>query len=135
MLVAQDISSRAFFVSRWRADEVAKLWDQETTNSRKTRRKNEQTPDDILLSYESLALRWDLSVIVVRRRVRASNIPIIRISYSTVRVRLSDVLKFEAASVAQEPSEYQSSLTDSMHKILAARKAARAEGKAEVASK
>ena len=103
--------------------------------SRKTRRKNEQTPDDILLSYESLALRWDLSVIVVRRRVRASNIPIIRISYSTVRVRLSDVLKFEAASVAQEPSEYQSSLTDSMHKILAARKAARAEGKAEVASK
>jgi hypothetical protein len=89
---------------------------------RKTRRKNEQTADDILLSYESLALRWDLSVIVVRRRVRASNIPIIRISYSTVRVRLSDVLKFEAESVANEPSEYQTRLTDAMHTILRQRK-------------
>jgi hypothetical protein len=100
---------------------------------RKIRRKNEQTPDDILLSYESLALRWDLSVIVVRRRVRASNIPIIRISTSTVRVRLSDVLRFEAESVSNEPSAYQSSLTTAMHKILADRRAARAEGKAEKA--
>ena len=39
MLVAQDISSRAFFVSRWRADEVAKLWDQETTNVPKDEKK------------------------------------------------------------------------------------------------
>ena len=84
--------------------------------------KNAPPPDDLLLSYQSLALRWDSSVVVVRRRVRAAKIPIVRISYSTVRVRLSDVLKFEAASVSNEPSDYQKRLTDAMHAILRQRK-------------
>ena len=93
-----------------------------------TRKKTKSAPppDDLLLSYQSLALRWDSSVVVVRRRVRASNIPILRLSFSTVRVRLSDVLKYEAESVANQPSEYQTRLTDAMHRILAERKAAKA---------
>jgi hypothetical protein len=46
----------------------------------------------------------------VKRIVRNSNIPIIRISLATVRVRLSDIERFETNLISNQPTEYQSEL-------------------------
>lgn len=59
--------------------------------------------DDRLLDYGDVALRWKLSEVVVKRRIKADKIPIVRLNRRTVRVRLSDILRHEQRATNQLP--------------------------------
>jgi hypothetical protein len=67
------------------------------------KKKERAAPQDQLLDYEDVALRWKLSEIVAKRRIKEDKIPIVRLNRKTVRVRLSDILKFEARATNQLP--------------------------------
>ncbi len=54
---------------------------------------------DTLLSRRKLALRWECHTKTVKRRARTGLIPEIVIGTRTVRYRLSDILRAEAASL------------------------------------
>jgi hypothetical protein len=64
--------------------------------------------DDVLLSYTDLARRWNLHIEVVKRKIRASEIPIIRLNRKLVRVRLSDIVAIEEAAISNLPKSFQS---------------------------
>jgi hypothetical protein len=78
--------------------------------------------DARLVSFEDLSERWGLNIVVVRRKVKASEIPMIRLSGTTVRMRMSDILAFEQSCVANAPTEEQSRRADEMHRALAAKR-------------
>jgi hypothetical protein len=63
---------------------------------------------DVLLSYTDLARRWNLHTEVVKRKIRESGIPIIRLNRKLVRVRLSDILAIEEAAISNLPKDFQS---------------------------
>ncbi len=75
--------------------------------------------DSSLISFENLALRWDLNFEVTKRRVREAKIPIIRISYKTLRLRMSDILAFEEQSASGDVPEHQSAKVAEMHPMKA----------------
>jgi hypothetical protein len=63
---------------------------------RLSKKKTPPRPDLGLLTIEELAARWGTkSLRVARSRAKAGGIPVIRLSPTTIRFRLSDVLQFE----------------------------------------
>lgn len=60
------------------------------------------------MSYDDIATRWNIHVEVVKRKIRASEIPIVRLNRKLVRVRLSDMLAIEEAATSTLPKNYQS---------------------------
>jgi hypothetical protein len=63
---------------------------------------------EVLLSYDDIATRWNIHVEVVKRKIRASEIPVVRLNRKLVRVRLSDILAIEEAAISNLPKNFQS---------------------------
>jgi hypothetical protein len=88
---------------------------------------------DQLISFELLAERWLMHPAVARRRVREAKIPILRLSYKTSRLRMSDVLRFEDESITGPP-KVQTEAGEAVRKCLAESRAAKkAQAAQEVA--
>jgi hypothetical protein len=54
-----------------------------------------QSERDRLVSKTDIAERWSCHVKTVNRRLKAAGVPLFRFGETSVRVRLSDVLKIE----------------------------------------
>jgi len=68
----------------------------------------------------------------IKRLVREGNLSALRLNAKLVRIRLSEILRVEAQATTTGPTEQQKELIVSMHKGLAASRAAKKAAKAEV---
>jgi hypothetical protein len=88
--------------------------------------KNKRTipePDLGLLTIEQVASRWGYkNLAVARRRVKDAGIPVIRLSSTTIRFRMTDILKYEESCADRTINPSQAAGIAAMHKAKAAKR-------------
>jgi hypothetical protein len=64
--------------------------------------------DDVSFSIEQLAERWGVGEHVIKRRIRAKEIPVLRLNRKVVRIKLSTILAIEHEAETEKPKGFQS---------------------------